>query len=73
MRAHARSLALCAVVAVFSLGANGTCADRPWTSPHEGVGRDLFTSPQADPVALSPDGTRLYVANTTSNTVSLVR
>ncbi len=37
---------------------------------HEPVGSQLFTSPQSQPLALSADGSRLYVANTTSNTVS---
>lgn len=41
-------------------------------SPHEAVGAATFASPQSNPVALSPDGTRLYVANTTSNTVSVI-
>jgi len=38
--------------------------------PLPATGAALFTSPQANPVALSPDGSRLYVANTTSGTVS---
>ncbi len=39
---------------------------------HEAVGFQLFASPQADPIALSPNGTHLYVANTTSNTVDVI-
>nr|MDJ0867460.1 hypothetical protein [Myxococcota bacterium] len=39
---------------------------------HEPVGFQLFTSPQSQPLALSADGARLYVANTTSNSVSEV-
>ena len=39
---------------------------------HEAVGFQLFTSPQANPIALSPNGSRLYVANTTSRSVSVV-
>ncbi len=38
----------------------------------EPPGALLFASPQADPVALSLDGSVLYVANTTSNTVSAI-
>jgi YVTN family beta-propeller protein len=38
---------------------------------HEDVGFELFESPQANPIALSPDGTRLYVALTTANTVEV--
>ena len=48
------------------------CGGTPWVSPHEAVGRALYASPQADPIALSPDGSRLYVANTTSDTVSIM-
>jgi YVTN family beta-propeller protein len=39
---------------------------------HEKVGRQYFTSPQANPIALTPDGSRLYVASTTSNLVDVV-
>jgi len=42
------------------------------TNNHEFVGRQDFTSPQANPIVLSPDGNTLYVANTTSNTVSVI-
>ena len=38
----------------------------------EPPGYQIFASPQSRPLALSPDGTRLYVANTTSNTVSVI-
>jgi hypothetical protein len=37
------------------------------------VGSQLFTSPQTNPVALSCDGSVVYVANTTSGTLSFVR
>ena len=72
MRAHARFLLFLTVLLFSSLGANECNTVRPWTNPHEEVGRDLFTSPQANPLALSPDGTRLYVANTTSNSISII-
>jgi YVTN family beta-propeller protein len=39
---------------------------------HEAVGFQTFTSPQASPVVLSPDGAFVYVANTTSNTVDVI-
>ena len=39
---------------------------------HEDTGFQLFTSPQSKPIVLSADGSRLYVANTTSNSVSVV-
>ena len=41
-------------------------------SPHEAVGFQNFASPQSNPIAVSPDGSTVYVANTTSGTVSIV-
>lgn len=38
---------------------------------HEAVGFQLFESPQVNPIVLNAAGTRLYVANTTNNTVSV--
>jgi YVTN family beta-propeller protein len=63
-------LALLLLLLLFSLAP--TC--RP---PDPGVdeapsGRDLFASPQADPIVLGPEGRLLYVANTTSHTVSVI-
>lgn len=37
-----------------------------------GSGAQLYLSPQINPMALSEDGTRLYVANTTSGTLSVL-
>ncbi|MCX5739695.1 MAG: hypothetical protein NTZ61_14610 [Proteobacteria bacterium] len=45
-------------------------AGRPRTN--EAVGFQLFESPQVNPIVLNETGTRLYVANTTSNSVSIV-
>ena len=70
MRAHLSILSL-TLIALLTLVA-GTCGRSTWTNPHEPVGKDQFTSPQANPLALSPDGTRLYVANTTSNGISVI-
>jgi YVTN family beta-propeller protein len=39
---------------------------------HEQVGFQLFESPQENPIVLNATGTRLYVANTTSHTVSVI-
>ena len=39
---------------------------------HEAVGRQYFLSPQSNPIALSPDGSRVYVASTTSNAVDVI-
>lgn len=57
-----------ALLAISSLtaAAGGTCA------VHERPGRALFASPQANPIALTPDGSRAYVANTTSASVSAI-
>lgn len=41
-------------------------------SPHEPVGEQSFLSPQSNPIAVSPDHTRVYVANTTSNTIDVI-
>jgi YVTN family beta-propeller protein len=68
-RLFARRLALAS--AAVLLAAAGADAGRP-RFPHEAVGRQLFASPHANPIALSPDGAWVYVANTTSNTVSVI-
>ncbi len=39
---------------------------------HESPGTQLFESPQSNPLALSPDGGRLYVANTTSRSLDVI-
>src|SRR5690606_24383141 len=39
---------------------------------HEPVGQLTFASPQVQPLALSADGRRLYVVNTTSHSVTVV-
>jgi len=63
--------------AVLLLAAAALLAPRPADAgrprppaSHEAVGFQTFTSPQANPIVLH--GTRLYVANTTSNTVSVL-
>ena len=38
---------------------------------HENVGFELFESPQANPIVLSPDGNRLFVADTVANSVEV--
>jgi YVTN family beta-propeller protein len=53
------------------LGGGSGCTSTP-PPPHELLGRANFTSPQVNPVVVSADGQRVYVANTTSGTVSLL-
>ncbi len=59
-----------ALLVTGSLNMGVDCGGAPVTLP--GSGAALFTSPQERPLALSADGTRLYVANTTSGSLSLV-
>lgn len=49
----------------------GPSCGTPPATPHEPRGQQTFTSPQAKPIALSADGTRLFVANTTNGTVGV--
>jgi YVTN family beta-propeller protein len=53
------------------LGGGGGCTGSP--DPHEAAGFQTFASPQSDPIVLSPDRAFVYVANTTSNSVSFIR
>ncbi len=39
---------------------------------HEPIGHLTFTSPQSNPIALSPDGNFVYVVNTTYNSVAVI-
>jgi YVTN family beta-propeller protein len=56
---------------LFAGGLNlGFSCNSPGTLPSSGS--QLFTSPQTNPVALSADGVRLYVANTTSGSLSII-
>ncbi len=61
-------VAAAVLIGVASLG--DACV--PTVPVLPGSGSALFTSPQTNPVALSADGQILYVANTTSGSVSLV-
>jgi len=55
---------------LFGGGADVAQAGAPRVSSP--VGHLTYTSPQSNPLALSEDGTRLFVANTTSNTVDFL-
>ncbi len=55
-----------AIVVAMAAGTGCTVPDLPES------GAQLFVSPQIDPIALSEDGTTLYVANTTTGTLSVL-
>jgi YVTN family beta-propeller protein len=57
------------VVGLFAPAAGE--AARPRVS-HEPKGFATLTSPQGNPIALSPDGSRVWVVNTTSDSVSVI-
>jgi YVTN family beta-propeller protein len=61
-----------ALAAWALLGGGAGCTSLP-ADPHEPAGFQTFTSPQANPIVLSADRAWLFVANTTSNTVSFIR
>jgi YVTN family beta-propeller protein len=57
------------VAGVFQLGVD---CSTPGSVPLPGSGAALYTSAQTNPVALSADGTLLFVANTTSGSLSVL-
>ncbi|NNL64685.1 MAG: hypothetical protein HKP30_00440 [Myxococcales bacterium] len=57
-----------ALLALNQVGA--TCNDGQ--NNHEPKGQQTFSSPQSKPIVLSADGSLLFVANTTSGTVSVI-
>ena len=63
------------LVAWSLLGGGGGCSSGGGgpVVTHELAGFQTFTSPQANPIVLSPDRAFVYVANTTSNSVSFIR
>jgi YVTN family beta-propeller protein len=61
-----------ALVTSFVVAGIAGSADAARQRTHEAVGFQLFESPQVDPIVLNEAGTRLYIANTTSNSVSVV-
>ncbi len=63
---------LAALVAASGLALGvGPCPGTVSAPPFQ-TGRPLFTSPQDNPVAVSQDSALVYVANTTSGTVSII-
>jgi YVTN family beta-propeller protein len=71
-RAHvgARGRLLALLAAGGAMLGVGECSRTP-SAPFQ-TGHPLFTSPQFNPVAVSQDGHLVYIANTTSGTVSVV-
>jgi YVTN family beta-propeller protein len=65
-----RSAPLALALALAGAGALGGSCEPPSNLPASGSA--LFTSPQSNPLALSPRGDTLYVANTTSGTLSVL-
>jgi DNA-binding beta-propeller fold protein YncE len=67
-RSALRPLLLLSPLALLAMGANFQCGlgDLPRS------GAQLYLSPQVQPMALSEDGTLLYVANTTSGTLTML-
>lgn len=80
MRSHlesrspvSRSLpGLTLALVLAGLGGLGMTCNKPPPPDIFPVGFETFTSPQSRPLALSPDGAFLYVANTTSDSVSVI-
>jgi YVTN family beta-propeller protein len=72
---HGFALFWVGLIAWASLGGGGGCSSLPPPppDPHEPAGFQTFTSPQSNPIVLSPDRAWVYVANTTSNSVSIIR
>ena len=68
MRARVTTAAVLAVGLVSLAGA--ASAGRPRIS--EPVGFQLFESPQVNPLAISADGSEVYVAHTTANVVGVI-
>ncbi len=65
-----RPAVLIPLLALAALGAaREALAGRP---RHEPPGFEIFASPQASPIAVSPDGTRVYVANTANGSLSVI-
>jgi YVTN family beta-propeller protein len=66
--------ALCAALGLFLLPPDSADAGRRRGTPntHEPVGSQTFASPQSNPIVHSPTQDRAYVANSTSNSVSVI-
>ena len=67
-----RRFAILGGAAICAVSLLTTAAEAARQRVHEEAGFELFESPQVNPLALSPDASRLYVANTTANTVEVI-
>jgi YVTN family beta-propeller protein len=65
-------IAAFAVLLTLLAVAGAAHAGRPRPVTHEAAGHLTWTSPQVNPLALSPSGSLLLVANTTSNTLDAI-
>jgi len=76
MRPFARPVPVAALAALLCLAialpAQAGRRRRAAEPRHEPAGSAVFTSPQANPIAVAPGLGRVYVANTTSGTVSVL-
>jgi YVTN family beta-propeller protein len=72
---HTLGLALLAVLAlaVAQPADAGRRRGGGGAGTHEAPGKQNFASPQSNPIAISPDGAWVYVANTTSNSVTVIQ
>jgi YVTN family beta-propeller protein len=55
-----------------AFGGGAGCGSPPPSNTHEAIGFQNWTSPQANPIVAHPNGLAVYVANTTSNSVSAI-
>ncbi len=73
MRAHFAVLPALATLALVLSPVPADAARRRATNPPpEATGRLTWASPQSNPIAASPDGSKVAVASTTSNRVDLI-
>jgi len=66
------ALALLLPLGLLLPGAAGAGGKRTTGVDHEPPGHRLYASPQSNPIVASPDGSRVFVASTTSNRVDVI-
>jgi len=70
MSLHRASVVAVSVIVLLAMAPRSVRAFAP--RPPTPKGHLTYTSPQSNPIVTSTDGTRVFVANTTSNSVSLL-